>query len=168
MVGVMSNVTAALMCVAGSLRHLTFETQGCLVVSQWAAALTKLESACFIGGDVHLKQASRSLEVDTVLAGVGGACCDAAKCMRREVAGCCQVGTCQVCAACQAQQLQVAGRALGGMPCWGLGFARVWHAAVQPFLSCRALMCSCFALMQGLGKLPRLTDLEFGSNVAGA
>ncbi len=25
-----------------------------------------------------------------------------------------------------------------------------------------------FAFMQGLGKLPRLTDLEFGSNVAGA
>lgn len=55
-VGVMSNITAALMCVANSLRHLTFETQGCLVVSQWAAALTRLESACFIGGDVHLKQ----------------------------------------------------------------------------------------------------------------
>ena len=66
-VGVMSNVTAALMCVAGSLRHLTFETQGCLVVSQWAAALTKLESACFIGGDVHLKQARRSWSLELQL-----------------------------------------------------------------------------------------------------
>jgi len=75
-VGVMSNVTAALMCVAGSLRHLTFETQGCLVVSQWAAALTKLESACFIGGDVHLKQASCSLRPSGGLVGlVDGFCC---------------------------------------------------------------------------------------------
>lgn len=55
-VGVMSNLTAALMCVAGSLRSLVFETQGVLVISQWAAALTRLESACFIGGEVHLKQ----------------------------------------------------------------------------------------------------------------
>lgn len=61
-VGVMSNITAALMCVANSLRHLTFETQGCLVVSQWAAALTRLESACFIGGDVHLKQGLGKLQ----------------------------------------------------------------------------------------------------------
>lgn len=68
-VGVMSNLTAAMMCVAGSLRHLTFETQGCLVVSQWAAALTKLESACFIGGDVHLKQASLVLHAAAACGG---------------------------------------------------------------------------------------------------
>ncbi|EFN50760.1 hypothetical protein CHLNCDRAFT_142486 [Chlorella variabilis] len=55
-VGVMSNLTAAMMAVRSSLRHLTLETPGCLVVGQWAAALQGLVTACFIGGDVHVKQ----------------------------------------------------------------------------------------------------------------
>ena len=52
----MSNLTAALMCVASSLRSLVFETHGVLVISQWAAALARLETVCFIGGEVQLKQ----------------------------------------------------------------------------------------------------------------
>ena len=52
----MSNLTAAMMAVRSSLRHLTLETPGCLVVGQWAAALQGLVTACFIGGDVHVKQ----------------------------------------------------------------------------------------------------------------
>ncbi len=56
-VGVMSNLTAAMMATAGTLRHLSVETAGALVVSQWAAALRQLRSACFIGAEVQLKQA---------------------------------------------------------------------------------------------------------------
>lgn len=44
-VGVIQNVTAALMAVAATLRHLTFETAGCLVVGQWAAALTQVRAS---------------------------------------------------------------------------------------------------------------------------
>ncbi|KAI3423929.1 hypothetical protein D9Q98_009763 [Chlorella vulgaris] len=55
-VGVMSNVTAAVMAVRASLRHFTIETTGSLVVGQWAAALHNLSTACFIGGAVLVKQ----------------------------------------------------------------------------------------------------------------
>ncbi|KAL4421329.1 hypothetical protein ABPG75_010620 [Micractinium tetrahymenae] len=55
-VGVMSNLTAAIMATACTLRQLVIETAGALVVSQWAAALGQLRSACFIGAEVHLKQ----------------------------------------------------------------------------------------------------------------
>ena len=45
-----------LLCDAGSLRRLEVETAGVLVVSQWAAALAQLHTACFIAGELHVKQ----------------------------------------------------------------------------------------------------------------
>ena len=53
-VGVMSNLVAAVMSVRGTLRHLTIETAGTLVISQWAGFLSHLTSACFIGGEVQV------------------------------------------------------------------------------------------------------------------
>jgi hypothetical protein len=49
------SLASAVRAVAHTLRHLSMESAGQLVVAQWAADLRSLTSACFIGSEVVLR-----------------------------------------------------------------------------------------------------------------
>lgn len=93
----MSNLTAAIMATASTLCSLVVETAGALVVGQWAAALRSLRSACFIGGILHLRQASGALACQSArhwpLRGAGVAFSTASAPAGRRRAGCMQLAS---------------------------------------------------------------------------